>query len=579
MSEVALETGPVSSRSTVDRLKAWLPEGKALPEAVWESRHRFILLFIFAHAIGLAIFGLIQGWGPFYALGEGALIGALGLVASVKRFNRAFRSGVAAFACATSSAVFTQFMGGYIEGHFHYFVVVALIALYQDWFPFLLAIGFVALDHGLIGTLAPTWVYNHPAAIANPWLWAVIHAALVLGEAMMLVILWKANEESRARTDLVLASAGEGILGMDATGRVSFANPAATRMLGVPAAALVGAPLGQVLGAAGDSGGASASGVLRFASPAGPRGGRGQIVLKRNGADLPIDWTLNPVLERGLTRGSVLTLADASERMRAEEEHTQRIHQLGEIEHLKEMDRFKTMFINTAAHELHTPLTPLRLHVFALKEGHKGVLSAEQRTTVDVLDRNVERLSGLVEDVLNAARLQANKMVLERRAVDLSEVLRASATSYQESAKGAGVRLESQVDPGLSVSGDASRLGQVVDNLLDNAVKFTPRGGSVRVEANRSGGGVVVRVADTGVGLPKGEIGKLFQPFTQAHSPMERTRAGSGLGLFICRGIVELHGGRIDCKSEGPGKGSTFSFYLPTLASSAPVAAPAAALA
>ncbi len=559
----AIHVRTTRNASLVQQVRAWLPEGRALPNSVWESRHRFILGFIFLHAIGLAIFGLVQGWSPYYALGEGALIAGLAGLAMWKKLGRTFRSATAAFGAASTSAVLTQFSGGFIEAHFHYFIVVALIAFYQDWTSFLLVVGFVAFDHGLIGTLAPEWVYNHADAIANPWQWGTIHAVLVLGECVVLIRLWKMTEEARARTDLVLQSASDGILGLDLNGRVTFANSTAATMLNMPVEKIVDASIQQVMAGSSDAPTQVAVGELLLASNGTPAKGRGTAVIERDGKKVPLDWSLNLVSEHNLTVGSVLTLSDATERMRAEEEHSKRIQQFSELERMKELDKFKTLFINTAAHELHTPLTPLRLHVYALKEGHRGVLNPEQASTVDVLDRNVERLSSLVEDVLNVARLQASKMVLQKAEVDITELVHQAVDSFQEPARHNDIRLEAHLEQGLTTMADGKRITQVLYNLLDNAVKFTRKGGQIRVDAMRAHGGALVRVKDDGVGIPTGELDKLFQPFSQAHSPMERTDAGSGLGLYISKGIIDLHGGNISGRSDGTGKGSTFEFVIP----------------
>lgn len=553
----------VPSRSVWSKVKAALPEGKALPEEAWEARHRFVLWFIWIHAVGLAVLGLLRNWSPAFALGEGALIAGVGFLAAWPRLGRTFRSAAAAFAAATSSAVLTQFMGGYIEGHFHYFVVVALIALYQDWVAFSLAVGFVALDHGAIGTLYPQWVYNHPAAIANPWLWAGIHAGLVLMECVVLIMLWKANERSRARTDLVLRSASEGIVGLDLQGRVTFVNPAAAEMLSAPENAILGQPLDFLLPSSSNGGHSLSAAGRPTDSGATAAPHSGSLVLGRDAGGLPVDWTANAAREHGVKVGTVVTLVDATPRQRAEQERAKRLQQVTEMERLQEMDRFKTLFINTAAHELHTPLTPLRLAVFSLAEGHKGQLNPGQQATVDVLDRNVRRLGSLVEDVLNAARLQANRMTLQKSTTDLSTLVHEAVDAYEEAARAAGISMNATIPPALPVAADGRRLAQVLDNLLDNAVKFTPKGGRVAVEVGREDGGAFVRVSDTGVGIPKGELARLFQPFSQAHNPMQQTKVGSGLGLYISRGIVELHGGRIEGRSDGAGKGATFSFVIP----------------
>lgn len=561
----AAPAAEVASITTWQRSLHWLrrtlPEGIRLPEREWESRHRTILILVAAHAVGLAFFGLYQGWGPAYALGEAGLIAALGLLGAWNKLSRRFRSAATALALVTSSAVLVQFWGGYIEGHFHFFIVVAVIAIYQDWIPFLLAILYVAVDHGAVGTLAPEWVYNHPDAFAHPWRWAFYHAVFVLGECAAVMVTWKASERARARTDLVLTSAGEGILGLDLRGHITFANPAAVQLAGRLGEELVGLSFPGLLKA----GTAASAKPFQAHAPSDTSSRRAEeaTLVRPDGQEIPIEYVATPYMENDAAVGLVVAVRDLRERRRADEERRKRVEQASELERLKELDKFKTLFINTAAHELRTPLTPLRVHVHVLKEGQKGALNPEQKKTLDVLDRNVERLSRLVEDVLNVARLQGRRLTLHRGPVDLDALVRESVEAFAEQAKAVGVKLETKLAARLKVDGDGKRLTQVFYNLLDNALKFTPAGGRVMIETSSGGDGAVVRIRDTGVGIHAPEMAKLFRPFSQVHDPMERTRAGSGLGLYISRGIVELHGGSITAESAGPGQGATFTILLP----------------
>ncbi|HLE47178.1 MAG TPA: PAS domain-containing sensor histidine kinase, partial [Candidatus Thermoplasmatota archaeon] len=464
----------------------------------------------------------------------------------------------AALALVTSSAIFTQFWGGYIEGHFHFFIVVAVVTMYQDYVPFLLAIAYVAIDHGIIGTLAPTWVYNHPDALAHPWTWATYHALLVLGESVVLLYVWRMSEKTRSQVDLLMNAAGEGILGLDTRGRVAFANPAAATLTGRGMDALLGQPFEEILRDAKNP-----EAVLVMTQTEGYESGDNLVVLRPGGKTIPVQWARSPVREHGQTIGTVMTLVDATPQKQAEEERRKRLEQFNELERLKELDSFKTLFINTAAHELHTPLTPLRLNVYALKEGHKGVLNDGQKQVVDVLERNVERLSLLVEEVLNAARLQANKFTITKKPVNLNSLVNETVASFGESAQEAGVSLVYEGAGPCYVLGDERRLGQVLYNLIDNSLKFSKQGGQITINLGKKDGGVLLRVADRGAGIAAADIVKLFQPFSQVHDHMAYTRSGSGLGLYICKGILELHGGRIWGESPGPGKGSTFSLILP----------------
>ncbi|MEA3201324.1 MAG: hypothetical protein QOE90_2752 [Thermoplasmata archaeon] len=228
---------------------------------------------------------------------------------------------------------------------------------------------------------------------------------------------------------------------------------------------------------------------------------------------------------------------------------------------LRELDAMKTQFINNAAHELGTPLTPIKLQAHLLRSD--SGLSDKQRRSVDVLNRNVEHLSLMVRDLLDASRVQTGKLSMNPAEVDVPLAVAQAVESFAEAARLAGVKLEARAEPGLRVRADAARVAQVLLNLVGNAIKFTPAGGRIEVSARREGNEVVVRVADTGAGLSRDQIERLFRPFSQVHDRAGQSRSGTGLGLYISRGIVEQHGGRIWAASDGLGMGSTFAFALP----------------
>lgn len=232
---------------------------------------------------------------------------------------------------------------------------------------------------------------------------------------------------------------------------------------------------------------------------------------------------------------------------------------------LRDLDRFRTQFINNAAHELGTPLTPIKIQMHLLRKAlAEGTPErAEEVKRVLVLERNLERLADLARDILDAARLQASRLELGQAPVDMSELARETVESFSDAAGPVGVSLESHVDPRLSVLGDRRRLGQVLFNLVGNALKFTPPGGRVVVRVASTPDEVVVRVEDDGIGLRPADAERLFQPFVQVNESVRPGDHGTGLGLYISKGIVEACGGRIWCASEGPGLGSTFAFSLP----------------
>ncbi|MEA3143228.1 MAG: hypothetical protein QOG31_552 [Thermoplasmata archaeon] len=236
---------------------------------------------------------------------------------------------------------------------------------------------------------------------------------------------------------------------------------------------------------------------------------------------------------------------------------------LAEIEKLREMGQFKTRILNMAAHELNTPLTPLRLQTHLLLSGSLGGLEARQRHAVEIVDRNVNRLATLVQEILDVARLQGGRLKVQVAPVDLVGAVNEAVDSFAETARRLSIDLAVQVDPALAVQADRGRLLQILFNLLSNALKFTPEGGQVRLDAATEGSFARIDVRDSGSGMAPEQIARLFQPFTQVHDTKALTVPGTGLGLYICRGLAEAMGGRIEALSQGPGKGSTFRLHLP----------------
>jgi len=236
-----------------------------------------------------------------------------------------------------------------------------------------------------------------------------------------------------------------------------------------------------------------------------------------------------------------------------------------EMDRLREVDGLKTRFINMAAHELGTPLTPIRMQLHVL--GQCGGLDERQRRSLSIVVRNVDRLAYLVEDLLSVARLEHRSMRHEPVPVRISALVAEQIDTFQDIADDQGVALVADAKDIVCVV-DPHRLGQVLQNLIANAVRFTPTGGQVTVSCRPEAHALLVAVRDTGVGLTADQVARLFRPFSQVHDrgPITGDRVlceGSGLGLYICKGIVEMHGGRIWCESEGPGRGATFTLRLP----------------
>jgi signal transduction histidine kinase len=276
--------------------------------------------------------------------------------------------------------------------------------------------------------------------------------------------------------------------------------------------------------------------------------------------------------DRAVERGRLL---EAERAARAEAEAVQRL--LAEQnERLRELDRLKDEFVSLVSHELRTPLTSIR--------GYVELMLAEQlnddqrRRFLGIVDRNSERLLDLVSDLLFLAQIEAGKLAIEVGSLDLKKVVEECIEASAAVAASKGIELRAEIERLPKIDGDRARLHQVLDNLLSNALKFTPSGGRIDVRLKRAGETAVVEVADTGLGIPEEEQARLFERFFRSSSATENAIPGTGLGLTITKAIVERHRGRIEIESAEGGAGTTVRVHLP-LRVAKPADKPAAELA
>jgi len=245
------------------------------------------------------------------------------------------------------------------------------------------------------------------------------------------------------------------------------------------------------------------------------------------------------------------------------QERTQELRQA--LYKLTEMNQLKANFIANISHELRTPLTHIKGYLDIMADGTLGSLTPGQEEAVSILKRSSARLERLIEDLLHFSLASRGELNLKLGVVDLTGVLRTVVDQFRSKAESGGVRLELRLPPRLQpVECDEEKIMWVMAQLLDNAIKFTPKGGLVLAEAKSEGELVRISVVDTGIGIPKARLAEIFEPFHQLDGSATRRYGGTGLGLALSNQILQAHG--ISLKVESiEGKGSRFQFSLPVV--------------
>lgn len=268
----------------------------------------------------------------------------------------------------------------------------------------------------------------------------------------------------------------------------------------------------------------------------------------------------------GKVQGMLASARDVTERKRFEE------LQASLLQRARELDQAKTNFVSRISHELRSPLTSVLGYLELLSGDGPGPLTKEQRRMLEVINRNGRRLLSLIEDLLLLSRIEAGTVSIVWERVQLDALVRAVHESFTAAIRNGQLTCSLEVEPGLSVDGDARQLERVVANLISNAVKFTPPGGQIGVKVRRDAGDVIIQVRDTGIGIPEDEQPWLFTRFFRSAMATEQETQGTGLGLFIVKHVAQAHGGAVTVTSS-PGAGSTFTVRLPARAPVRPQAA------
>jgi signal transduction histidine kinase len=241
---------------------------------------------------------------------------------------------------------------------------------------------------------------------------------------------------------------------------------------------------------------------------------------------------------------------------------------LEDITAFKRLDEMKSDFVNMVAHELRSPLVSIRQQNSVLLEGLAGPLQEKQQEFLDRGVKKIDQLLELITELLDIAKIEAGKHVLHRVPMDVEALLQETVSLMEPRAQEQGVTLSCDCKDVQPIQADPKGIGEVLNNLITNAVNYSPGGGRVEVTVHRRGDNLEIRISDTGVGIPPEELPKIWDKFYRVKHPETRQVMGTGLGLAITRGIVEAHQGTIDVDSA-PGRGTTFRILLPIMTSDA----------
>jgi PAS domain S-box-containing protein len=360
-------------------------------------------------------------------------------------------------------------------------------------------------------------------------------------------MLARSHEKGRAeklyrQQEILLDSIADGICGLDSDGLISFANPAAARLLGAEPASLKGKAVHELLHGSAPAGSECGEDCILLGATRRPMPTACQDTFYRgDGAAFAVDYALTPILDHERFSGSVLSFRD--------------------ISHRYALDRLKDEFISTVSHEMRTPLTSIRGALGLLSFGAQGSMNEKSTELLRIALSNSDRLISLINDILDLERFQSGLEPLAFRPVQLSQLIRQAIDGMQPVASTAGVQLIDDTSQ-VEVAADAGRLLQVITNLLSNAIKFSPVGSSVTIRLRPDITGVNLSVIDTGRGIPADKLEAIFGRFQQVDASDSRQKGGTGLGLAICRSIVQRHSGRIWAE-RNPAGGSIFRVFLP----------------
>jgi PAS domain S-box-containing protein len=411
--------------------------------------------------------------------------------------------------------------------------------------------------------------------------WQIFQLALSVAGGVMITALVEVLHAARRRAEAnerwlsaVLSSIGDAVIATDEQGRVAFTNPIARSLTGWAEDDAKGKPLQDVFAIVSEEDRRPVEPPVAQVIREGVVVGLANHIalIARDGTERPIADSAAPIKDHeDKIVGVVLVFRDVTDKRRYEQERECLLaaEQAARSE-AESANRAKDRFLAVLSHELRTPLTPVLIAASSLLEKGDGSLDPSVRSVLEMVQRNVELESRLIDDLLDVSRIARGRLVLDLKTIDVHRAIRdcVEICRAETSAAGLDVVLELAARH-HHVEGDCARLMQVVWNLVRNAARFTAEGGTLSIRTSNvpgpSAAGLIVEFTDTGIGIDPAIHDRIFEPFYQGHAEVRRRPEGLGLGLAISRSVAEAHGGRLSLQSPGPGEGSTFRLELGTV--------------
>lgn len=388
------------------------------------------------------------------------------------------------------------------------------------------------------------------SAVASQVSTAINNAELyrfVSEQAERLGKMLRTQQEEASKSQSILESIADGVIVNDSQGHIILVNPAAERILSIRAENLLGQDVRRIFAAFEFQGWSEALRAMDILTAS-----------LSYSAD-PTPHTMQTILEMD----NKVVSAHLAPVVTHDDEFLGVVTVFRDITKEVEADRAKSEFVSTVSHELRTPMTSIKGYTDLLFMEVVGRLNEDQKRFLEIIKSNADRLTMLINDLLDISRIETGRVKLELQPLKMEDVVREVVSSLQGQIEKENQTLTLKVPSNLGlVLADRDRLAQILTNLVSNANQYTPKGGNITISLSRAEDTIRVDISDTGIGIPLEEQGKVFERFYRGSHPVVQQSSGTGLGLSIVKMFVEMHNGRIWVDSE-PGKGSTFTFILP----------------